>query len=193
MYSTCPDCRATVYHEHPHVCGEATGAEAEVIQLRAEVERLKTTASMNEEEYEEQSEALAECRKKLDLALLKVEEYREVLAEWVGNRHYCYQSPEMAASGAAGCGHCIVCRSRGAQKPVIEKPRDRNRCYCGGGTEHCKMCGAEPCKCSEMEEKARAAVAVKQKDEPECTCSIDGTTFCKAQGTGYCRAENPSR
>ena len=35
------------------------------------------------------------------------------------------------------------------EKPVGEKPRDRNRCYCGGGTEHCKMCGAEPCKCAE--------------------------------------------
>jgi hypothetical protein len=35
------------------------------------------------------------------------------------------------------------------EKPVGEKPRDRNKCYCGGGTEHCKMCGAEPCKCAE--------------------------------------------
>jgi hypothetical protein len=32
---------------------------------------------------------------------------------------------------------------------------------------------------------------VPEQPHPECTCSIDGTTFCKAQGTGYCKAENP--
>lgn len=24
---------------------------------------------------------------------------------------------------------------------------------------------------------------------PECTCSIDGTPYCKAKGTGLCKAE----
>lgn len=30
-----------------------------------------------------------------------------------------------------------------------------------------------------------------KESDPECTCSIDGTPFCKARGTGYCMAENP--
>lgn len=33
---------------------------------------------------------------------------------------------------------------------------------------------------------------VENKQQPECTCSIDGTPYCKAKGTGYCKAENPS-
>lgn len=40
---------------------------------------------------------------------------------------------------------------------------------------------------------AREAVGEKRICEPECTCSIDGTPYCKARGTGYCKAENPSR
>jgi hypothetical protein len=32
---------------------------------------------------------------------------------------------------------------------------------------------------------------IQEDPEPElkCTCSIDGTTFCKAKGTGNCKAE----
>jgi hypothetical protein len=43
---------------------------------------------------------------------------------------------------------------------------------------------------------ARAALSEcheKQSREPECTCSIDGTPYCKAKGTGHCKAENPTR
>ena len=34
-------------------------------------------------------------------------------------------------------------------------------------------------------------LAETQKCEPECTCTIDGTPYCRAKGTGFCKAENP--
>jgi hypothetical protein len=36
-------------------------------------------------------------------------------------------------------------------------------------------------------------VRASEKQPPECTCSIDGTPYCKAKGTGYCKAEKTSR
>ena len=30
-------------------------------------------------------------------------------------------------------------------------------------------------------------------NDPECTCTIDGTPYCRARGTGFCLAENPER
>ena len=39
-----------------------------------------------------------------------------------------------------------------------------------------------PCSCG-------LDTVLADKPNPECTCSIDGTPYCKARGTGYCFAE----
>jgi hypothetical protein len=49
-----------------------------------------------------------------------------------------------------------------------------------------QFCKEEPCQAT-LEFMGRAE---NRKSGPECTCSIDGTPFCKAKGTGYCQAEN---
>lgn len=65
------------------------------------------------------------------------------------------------------CGAPRPCPIHDTGKPVGEKPRERNRCYCCGGTEHCKMCGAEPCKCAEK----RNSDEVEWRKLHGCICS----------------------
>lgn len=50
-------------------------------------------------------------------------------------------------------------------------------------------------ECSGCERRAKEAYGpgwgdVTEKKNPECTCTIDGTPYCKAKGTGFCLAEN---
>lgn len=53
MYSTCPDCRGTVWHNgEPHVCYAPTGDAAEVIRLRAELEQTRLQNSELKAEIE---------------------------------------------------------------------------------------------------------------------------------------------
>lgn len=66
---------------------------------------------------------------------------------------------------------------------------------CGDAIRHGFKC--EP-GCSEngkdIMERKKMVVAIYKLDRmearvrPQCTCSIDGTAFCKAKGTGYCKA-----
>jgi hypothetical protein len=58
---------------------------------------------------------------------------------------------------------------------------------------HCVDCDAEEdevCDCPMLVPifEAMKGYTEKQNREPECTCSIDGTPYCKAKGTGYCKA-----
>lgn len=63
-------------------------------------------------------------------------------------------------------------------------------CKTCGSPENLPGCVGHPCLA--ISSNHGAASYTRKGSEPECTCSIDGTHFCKAKGTGYCKAENPS-
>lgn len=47
-----------------------------------------------------------------------------------------------------------------------------------------------PCNCDTC--TAKTALGIKLEGHPECTCTIDGTPYCKASGTPYCLATHPN-
>lgn len=70
-------------------------------------------------------------------------------------------------------------------KVVEEHSGDKTTANIVRGVEKCSY---DRCSCSTSSDPLQMT-----KDEPKCTCTIDGSTFCEAQGTGYCLAENPER